>query len=114
MRAVVLDDPGNLHLATMAYPSAPGPTEAIIRIKQVGVCGTDYHAYHGNQPFFSYPRVLGHELGVEIVALGASVRRTPGWRKVRGAPISQLRSLSSLLTRQTKLLPEDSSPRCPY
>jgi len=74
MRAVVLDDPGNLHLATMAYPSAPGPTEAIIRIKQVGVCGTDYHAYHGNQPFFSYPRVLGHELGVEIVALGASVR----------------------------------------
>jgi 2-desacetyl-2-hydroxyethyl bacteriochlorophyllide A dehydrogenase len=39
----------------------------------VGVCGTDYHAFHGNQPFFSYPRVLGHELGVEVVALGGDV-----------------------------------------
>ncbi len=36
--------------------------EAIVRIKRVGICGTDLHAYKGNQPFFSYPRVLGHEL----------------------------------------------------
>lgn len=36
--------------------------EAIIRIRRVGICGTDYHAFQGNQPFFSYPRILGHEL----------------------------------------------------
>lgn len=47
------------------------PEEALVRIRRVGICGTDYHAYRGNQPFFSYPRVLGHELGAEIVALGS-------------------------------------------
>ncbi|HEY6408780.1 MAG TPA: alcohol dehydrogenase catalytic domain-containing protein, partial [Ktedonobacteraceae bacterium] len=51
----------------------PGPTEALIRFRQVGICGTDYHAFHGNQPFFTYPRILGHELGVEIVTVGTDV-----------------------------------------
>jgi 2-desacetyl-2-hydroxyethyl bacteriochlorophyllide A dehydrogenase len=49
-----------------AYVELPEPTlapgEAIIRIRRIGICGTDLHAYKGNQPFFSYPRVLGHEL----------------------------------------------------
>jgi 2-desacetyl-2-hydroxyethyl bacteriochlorophyllide A dehydrogenase len=35
---------------------------AIVNIKQIGICGTDLHAFMGNQPFFEYPRVLGHEL----------------------------------------------------
>jgi 2-desacetyl-2-hydroxyethyl bacteriochlorophyllide A dehydrogenase len=36
-------------------------------VRRIGICGTDLHAYQGNQPFFTYPRVLGHELGVEVV-----------------------------------------------
>jgi threonine dehydrogenase-like Zn-dependent dehydrogenase len=36
----------------------------------VGICGTDFHAFAGEQNFFSYPRVLGHELAVEVLALG--------------------------------------------
>jgi 2-desacetyl-2-hydroxyethyl bacteriochlorophyllide A dehydrogenase len=47
-----------------------GPGEALVRIRRVGICGTDYHAFKGNQPFFSYPRVLGHELSGIIEALG--------------------------------------------
>jgi 2-desacetyl-2-hydroxyethyl bacteriochlorophyllide A dehydrogenase len=39
----------------------------------VGICGTDLHAFEGTQPFFNYPRVLGHELAVEILAAGAEV-----------------------------------------
>lgn len=50
--------------------------EALVKIRRVGICGTDYHAYQGNQPFFSYPRVLGHELGAEIVALGEDGQNT--------------------------------------
>ena len=42
------------------------PGEAIVRVRRSGICGTDWHAYRGDQPFFSYPRILGHELGVEI------------------------------------------------
>jgi len=44
-----------------------------VRVCCSGVCGTDLHAYAGNQPFFTYPRVPGHELGVEVVAVGTGV-----------------------------------------
>ncbi len=43
---------------------------AIVRIKRVGICGTDQHAYRGNQPFFTYPRILGHELAGIIEDIG--------------------------------------------
>lgn len=74
MRALSLDAPGKIRMVSLSEPSVPGPAGALIRIRQVGVCGTDYHAFHGNQPFFTYPRILGHELGVEIVAVGTDVR----------------------------------------
>ncbi|MFY7911686.1 MAG: zinc-binding alcohol dehydrogenase family protein, partial [Emticicia sp.] len=45
--------------------------EALLKIHRIGICGTDYHAYRGRQPFFSYPRVLGHELGAEVIGLGS-------------------------------------------
>jgi 2-desacetyl-2-hydroxyethyl bacteriochlorophyllide A dehydrogenase len=41
--------------------------EVLIRIRRVGICGTDYHIFHGNQPYLDYPRVIGHELAGEIV-----------------------------------------------
>ncbi|WP_223346522.1 alcohol dehydrogenase catalytic domain-containing protein, partial [Escherichia coli] len=44
-----------------------GDNEVLIKIKTVGICGTDIHAWAGNQPFFSYPRVLGHEICGEII-----------------------------------------------
>jgi 2-desacetyl-2-hydroxyethyl bacteriochlorophyllide A dehydrogenase len=43
--------------------------EALVKIGKIGICGTDYHAFRGKQPFFNYPRILGHELGGEVVAL---------------------------------------------
>lgn len=52
-----------------------------MRVHRVGVCGTDIHAFNGKQPFFSYPRILGHELGVEVLAVGAGVTNVkPGDR----------------------------------
>ncbi len=46
------------------------PGHALIRIKRIGICGTDIHAYSGVQPFFRYPRVLGHELSGVIEEIG--------------------------------------------
>ncbi len=69
MQAIILEQPGRLRLHSVAEPGPPDTGEALVRIRQVGVCGTDLHAYQGNQPFFSYPRILGHELGVEVVAV---------------------------------------------
>ena len=45
---------------------------AIVKIKRVGICGTDLHAFEGTQPFFSYPRILGHELAGEVIEIGAN------------------------------------------
>jgi len=43
-----------------------GSGEVLVRIRRIGMCGTDYHIFHGNQPYFEYPRVIGHELAGEI------------------------------------------------
>jgi 2-desacetyl-2-hydroxyethyl bacteriochlorophyllide A dehydrogenase len=73
MQTVILEQPGRFTLADTPPPGDPGPGEAIVRVRQVGICGTDLHAYRGRQPFFTYPRILGHELGVEVVAVGQGV-----------------------------------------
>lgn len=67
MKTLVCTSPGNF-----AYSSAEKPVlekdTAIIAIKRIGICGTDLHAFEGTQPFFLYPRILGHELAGELLA----------------------------------------------
>ena len=70
MKTIVLEKPGSFLLTERPRPDDPAPGQALVRIHRVGVCGSDLHAFKGNQPFFTYPRVVGHELGVEIVAVG--------------------------------------------
>jgi len=57
----------------MPAPETPQAGEAQVRVRHVGICGTDWHAIAGRQPFFTYPRILGHELGVEVEAVGEDV-----------------------------------------
>ncbi len=73
MNTVILNEPGNLSLVDAPEPLSPGVGEALVRVHRIGFCGTDYHAFHGRQPFFSYPRILGHELGLEVLAVGGDV-----------------------------------------
>jgi 2-desacetyl-2-hydroxyethyl bacteriochlorophyllide A dehydrogenase len=70
MKNIVLDEPGRFSLIETVSAQQPMANEALVRVRRVGICGTDLHAFKGEQPFFSYPRVLGHELGVEVVAVG--------------------------------------------
>lgn len=69
MRRVVLAEPFRLEMGEEAVP-VPQTREALLRVRRLGICGTDLHAYEGRQPFFSYPRVLGHEISAEIVGIG--------------------------------------------
>ncbi len=81
MQTLVLDEPGRLSLVDTAEPGTPGDGQALIRIRRIGICGTDIHAFRGEQPYFSYPRILGHELGAEVVKVGGGVTNvTPGDR----------------------------------
>jgi 2-desacetyl-2-hydroxyethyl bacteriochlorophyllide A dehydrogenase len=77
MRTVVLEQPGRLVASDAPPPGPPAAGEALVRVRRVGVCGTDFHAFKGDQPFFAYPRILGHELGVELLeapAAGGSLK----------------------------------------
>lgn len=68
MKYIVCKEPGEFVLGEKELP-AKVEGQALVRIKRVGICGTDLHAYAGNQAFFSYPRILGHELAGEIVEI---------------------------------------------
>ena len=66
---IILNEPGKFQNKENTIDLKLSEGEALVKIKKIGVCGTDYHAFRGNQPFFTYPRVLGHELGAEVVQL---------------------------------------------
>lgn len=70
MLQITLDQPGKFSASDAPEPR-PASGEALVRVHRIGVCGTDLHAFVGKQPFFSYPRILGHELGVEVIDPGS-------------------------------------------
>jgi 2-desacetyl-2-hydroxyethyl bacteriochlorophyllide A dehydrogenase len=73
MHAIQFEEPQRLRVLGLPEPAAPGPGEALVRVHRVGICGTDYSGWLGKMPFFSYPRIPGHELGVEVLAVGDGV-----------------------------------------
>ncbi|OYW75064.1 MAG: L-iditol 2-dehydrogenase [Verrucomicrobia bacterium 12-59-8] len=58
---------------TLPEAAPPGPHEALVAIRAIGICGTDFSGYLGKMPFIEFPRILGHELGVEVLAIGEGV-----------------------------------------
>ncbi len=73
MKYIVCEKPGEFLFLEKDIPVRKD-NEALLRVKKVGICGTDLHAYAGNQAFFTYPRILGHELATEIVEIGENER----------------------------------------
>jgi 2-desacetyl-2-hydroxyethyl bacteriochlorophyllide A dehydrogenase len=68
MRQILLRAPGEL-VERRVDPPLASHTEALVRMRRVGVCGSDFHALAGRHPIYTYPRVLGHELSGEIVQI---------------------------------------------
>ena len=73
MQAIQLVEPEKFRTIEIPEASPPGPGEVLVRSHQCGICGTDISGYLGKMPFFEYPRIPGHELGVEVVAVGEGV-----------------------------------------
>src|SRR5437762_14344153 len=73
MKATQLEKPQQFRMIDVPEPPSPAPGDAVVRIHRVGICGTDFAGYLGKMPFFSYPRIPGHELGVEVLEVGANV-----------------------------------------
>jgi 2-desacetyl-2-hydroxyethyl bacteriochlorophyllide A dehydrogenase len=73
MKAIQLEKPEHFIQIDLPEPERPGPGEALVRVQRIGICGTDISGYLGKMPFFSYPRIPGHELGVEVLEVGEGV-----------------------------------------
>ena len=72
MKTLVCLEPGRFSYEERDMPASKEGF-AVIRIKRIGICGTDLHAYEGTQPYFEYPRILGHELSGELVETGGAI-----------------------------------------
>src|SRR5687768_5817865 len=68
MKTLICTEPGKFEYSTGEQPALQ-KGHAIIKIKRIGICGTDFHAFEGTQPYFEYPRILGHELSGELIAV---------------------------------------------
>ncbi|MEO0340094.1 MAG: zinc-binding alcohol dehydrogenase family protein [Bacteroidota bacterium] len=81
MKYIVCETPRKFVLKEKTAPAVE-KGQVLLQIKTIGICGTDLHAYAGNQAFFSYPRVLGHEIGAKIIAKGKEVQHLHSGDKV--------------------------------
>ena len=77
MKTLVLLEPGEFEYRDAEAPLARSG-EAIIKIRRIGICGTDLHAFEGTQPYFEYPRILGHELAGDLVDFDKAPGFQPG------------------------------------
>lgn len=76
MKAIVLENINEFVKKERAYPESK-PGYAIIKMTALGICGSDIHAFSGNQPMFSFPKIIGHEIAAEIVESAHLVKGTP-------------------------------------
>jgi 2-desacetyl-2-hydroxyethyl bacteriochlorophyllide A dehydrogenase len=65
MKVLLCEEPGRFEYLKRTNPLLQNE-KAILKVKRIGICGTDLHAFEGTQPYFEYPRVLGHELACEV------------------------------------------------
>ena len=79
MKALICRKPGLLEFKEFPPPVLQ-PGRAILKIKRVGICGTDIHAFSGIQPYFNYPRILGHELAADLLEADGADGFVPGER----------------------------------
>ena len=73
MKSIQFTAPREAQLVDIEPECAPGPGEALVRTHRMGICGTDISAFLGRFPFFEFPRIPGHELGVEVVGVADDV-----------------------------------------
>ncbi|WP_159995300.1 zinc-binding alcohol dehydrogenase family protein [Roseomonas sp. 18066] len=77
MKALICDEPGKLSIISRPEPK-PAAGEVLVRIRRVGICGTDFHIFQGKHPFLEYPRVMGHELSGTVESAPAESRLKAG------------------------------------
>lgn len=86
MKQAVMTSPGVIEIGDVPAPSEPQAGEVLLRIRRIGICGSDVHVNHGRHPYTSYPVVQGHEFSATVEKLGAGVEGLRPGRKVTALP----------------------------
>ncbi|MGM0876682.1 MAG: zinc-binding alcohol dehydrogenase family protein [Bacillota bacterium] len=86
MKTIICKEPGKMQMIETESATSLDDYEVLISVKRIGICGTDIHAYEGNQPFFTYPRILGHEISGVIEEVGKKVTNVHRGDKVAVIP----------------------------
>jgi len=100
MKSIVCVEPYKLIYRDVEKPTIE-EKEVLIQVKAIGICGTDIHAFTGNQPFFDYPRVLGHEVCGEVTELGSAITKFKLGDKVALIPYVSCNQCPSCLSGRT-------------
>jgi threonine dehydrogenase-like Zn-dependent dehydrogenase len=87
MKAVQVTGPHKLNIVEKDKPVITAKEEVLIKVKMVGICGSDIHIYHGTNPLATLPRVIGHEVTGEVEAIGEGVEGLSVGDKVVIEPI---------------------------
>ena len=86
MRQAIMTSPGSIEHREVPEPSGLKPDEIMLRIKRIGVCGSDIHVYHGKHPFTPYPVVQGHEYSGIVEEVGSQVTKIKPGAKATARP----------------------------
>lgn len=70
MKSLVIIKPNNIEMIEREKPIITNQNDVLIKVKAVGICGSDIHIYHGSSPVATYPRVPGHEMAGEVIDIG--------------------------------------------
>lgn len=74
MKAVQIPEAMELVIQDLEQPVIKNPEDVLVKVKRVGICGSDMHIYHGTNPLATYPRIPGHEVAGEVVEVGSDVK----------------------------------------
>jgi L-iditol 2-dehydrogenase/threonine 3-dehydrogenase len=86
MRQAIMTSPGVIEHRDIPVPEKLGPSEVLLRIQRIGVCGSDVHVFHGEHPATPYPVVQGHEYSATIKAVGEAVTKAKPGQKATARP----------------------------
>jgi len=88
MKAVKISEAYKVEIIDIPEPEIEHPSDLKVKIKRVGICGSDMHIYYGTNPLATYPRIVGHEVAGEIVEVGSAVNKVAVGDRVVIEPIS--------------------------
>jgi len=86
MKQAIMVSPGKIELRDVPEPGPLKDDEVLLRIKRIGVCGSDIHVFHGKHPATPYPVVQGHEYSAMVEAVGHKVTKVKPGMKATARP----------------------------